>query len=126
MTTPRGGWNRAAPAGAVRCTCPTRRRLWATLDPEAARPCCALPCCTAAQAVITATREQVLALRARLEREAFACPRCGHLIASHQRNFECLDPVTRAARAIRERRRQRATTRSAAAAAARRPSPAPR
>ena len=119
MTTARGGWNRRAPAGAVRCTCPTRRRLWATLDPEAARPCCALPCCTAAQAVITATREQVLALRARLEREGWGCPRCGHPIASHQRNFECLDAPTRAIRAAR-------LTRTAAAAAAGRPSPAPR
>lgn len=102
--TNRGGWNRRAPDGAVRCTCATRRRLWATLDPEAVRPCCARPCCLALRAVITSTREQITRLRAHLEASAVLCPRCGQAIALHQRNFECLDAPTRARRERRQRR----------------------
>jgi hypothetical protein len=101
VTTPRGGWNRAAPAGAVRCDCPTRRERWAKLDPQAGQPCCHRPCCRAERAVITSTREQIARLREQLADAAWQCPRCGELVARHQRNFECLDAPTRAVRALR-------------------------
>jgi hypothetical protein len=122
VTTTRGGWNRRAPAGAVRCDCPTRRERWAYLDPEAGQPCCARPCCRAERASLVSSREQVTELRHRLLREQARCPRCGEAIARHWRNFLCVDPLTRRIREVKARR----PTRTAGAAGARRRSPTPR
>jgi uncharacterized protein with PIN domain len=49
--------------------------------------------------------EEILRLRAQLQREQARCPRCGEAIARHWRNFEGVDALTRAIRALRLARR---------------------
>lgn len=96
-----GGWNQRVPPGVARCACRDRRFYWAYLDKRAGQPCCSRPCCLAPHAAIVSTREEILALRRQIVAERWPCPRCGQPIALHQRNFECLDALTRA---VRERR----------------------
>jgi hypothetical protein len=99
-----GGWNRPIPPGHVRCRCPVRREWWARLLARAGQGCCNRPCCVAPHAAITATREELLALRVRSAREGWTCPRCGAAIDAHQRGYECCDRATRALRLRKGRR----------------------
>jgi hypothetical protein len=98
---PPQGWNQRLPPGVARCACRDRRFYWAHLDPRAGRPCCTAPCCRAPHAAIVSTRAQIVALRA--QTRDWPCPRCGQAIGLHQRNFECLDALTRAVRDFRAR-----------------------
>jgi hypothetical protein len=52
-----------------------------------------------------ATREQVFRLRHRAVTEGWRCPRCGEYVARHDRNFACIDALTRAIRERKARRR---------------------
>jgi len=103
-----GGWNRRTPAGAVKCDCAPRRLAWAQLDWQGAgTACCHRPCCAvgAGPVVVMATREQVFRLRHRAVTEGWRCPRCGEYVARHDRNFACIDALTRAIRERKARRR---------------------
>ena len=104
MTAARGGWNQRVPADVPRCACRTRLLAWAYLDPRAQHPCCSRYCCGAPRAALTATREQLRALRA--EVGDWACRRCGQPIALHRRNYECVDHITRTLRTYRIRSRR--------------------
>jgi hypothetical protein len=106
VTTSPGGWNQRIPPGVARCACHTRQLRWARLNARAGEPCCGAPCCRAPRAAIVSDRALIVALRAQCLRERWQCPRCGQPIAAHQRNFECLDALTRAVRAFRLRYRR--------------------
>jgi hypothetical protein len=99
-----GGWNQPIPPGVVECHCGDRRIAWARLSLMASQGCCDRPCCTAKQSAIMTTALEVHLLRAQAQRERWTCPRCGHPVAIHWRNFQCID---RSVTALRERKRQR-------------------
>ena len=104
---PRQGWNGGVPPGAVRCGCAPRREAWAQLAwQEAGTACCFRPCCAvgAGPVAVMATRQQITHLRQRAQREGWLCPRCGLLVSSHWRNFECVDALTRQVRAFKQAR----------------------
>ena len=104
----RQGWNAGVPPGAVRCGCQPRRLAWARLNWRVAgTACCYQNCCREGPApvAIMATRQEVTQLRAQAQREGWLCPRCGLLVSSHWRGFECLDTLTRQVRAFKQARR---------------------
>jgi len=103
-----GGWNRRTPAGAVRCDCAFRRLAWAQLDWRGAGTgCCWKPCCIPGTdpVIVMATRDQIHRLRHRAVTEGWKCPRCGEYVARHDRNYACIDALTRAIRERKARRR---------------------
>ena len=66
-------------------------------------PCCHLPCCAGGSGpvAVMATRQEIMQLRQRAQREGWLCQRCGLLVSSHWMGFECVDPLTRQIRAIK-------------------------
>ena len=104
---PRQGWNAGVPPGTVRCGCQPRRDAWARLNWRVAgTACCYQKCCWegTAPVAIMATRQEVTQLRAQAQREGWLCPRCGLLVSSHARGYECLDQLTSRIRAIKQLR----------------------
>lgn len=97
-----GGWNQRIPPGVARCTCATRRDLWARLRPEAGQPCCERSCCQARVSAVICTRDEVTSLRLRARYERWLCPRCGVPVEKHWHSFECVDQSVKALRAKKQ------------------------
>lgn len=100
------GWHQLPPH-VQRCTCPRRVEAWARLDWEkAGRPCCAQVCCGAAAFAITVDAAALRRLRSLAVWGRWVCPRCGQPVERHDRGMECVDPGTRAIRALKKRRQR--------------------